>query len=463
MSLDSLIPLGAEKLAQVILDEAEANPAFRKRVTAALAGTKGPEAVAKLIDRRLAALERARAMVGWEKERAFAEDLGATVTTIIKELAPLSPVHAVQRLLRFVDTHGSVFERIDDSGGRIQDVYWRAAEAIPDLVGTLPATELARLPDRLRTSLDKDTHGLARHVAVAVAPRLPESVLAAWDDALSARPQGEDAGTEVLEVRQAIADARGDLDGFLALEVLRPDWRQNSLQAAERLLAANRLDEALLWVRRERKGGMAFATAADMADGRINRVHDLERVQLEAKILEAMKNRPAAQALRWAAFETTLNAGILRDYIRKLDDFIEYEEQERAFAVAAASPHLCSALAFFIAWPRLDRAAQLVLDKRTLWEGRHYTPLGEAAAVLEEGFPLAATVLYRTLLNDILARAKSPAYGHGARYLASLGELAGFVPDVAGVEDHAAYLLGLRKAHGRKVGFWSLVDGKTRA
>ncbi|HXP95696.1 MAG TPA: hypothetical protein VN809_03220 [Telmatospirillum sp.] len=65
-SLDALILLGAEKLAQVILDEAEINSSFRKRVTAALASTKGPDAVAKLIDRRLAALERARAMIAGE-------------------------------------------------------------------------------------------------------------------------------------------------------------------------------------------------------------------------------------------------------------------------------------------------------------------------------------------------------------------------------------------------------------
>ncbi|MDR3439682.1 DUF6880 family protein [Telmatospirillum sp.] len=458
-SLDALILLGAEKLAQVILDEAETNPSFRKRVTAALVSTKGPDAVAKLIDRRLAALERARAMVAWEKERAFAEDLGATVETITKELGPLSPVHAVQRLLRFVDSHGSVFDRIDDSNGRIQDVYWQASEAIPDFVGKLPPEELARLPERLQVSLGKDTHGLAPRIGIAVAPLLPETVLAAWDAML----QKHDDAAGFVEIRQAIADARGDLDEFLALEVRRPEWRQEPLKAAERLLAANRLDEALLWVRREKKGGVAFATESDIADGRINRVHDLERVRLEARILEAMKDRPAAQALRWAAFEATLDADILRDYIRKLDDFIEDEEQDRAFAVAAASPHPYTALAFFIAWPRLDLASKLVLEKREFWDGRHYGALGDSAAALEEDFPLAATVLYRVLLNAILARAKSPAYGHGARYLAKLGELGERIPEDSGLENHATYFLGLKKAHGRKVGFWSIVDGKNRA
>ncbi|HEX9449505.1 MAG TPA: hypothetical protein VF920_16080, partial [Dongiaceae bacterium] len=448
LSLDTLIALGAEKLAQVILDEAADNAAFRKRVNAALASTKGPEAVAKLIDRRLAALERAQAMVDWEKERAFAADLGATVETIVKELAPLSPIHACQRLLRFIDTHCSVFDRIDDSNGRIQDVYWRAVEAIPGIARHLPPAELARMPERLAISLAKDTHGLARDVAIAMAPLLPQSVLALWDKMLAT---GESVGRQ--DIRQAIADARGDIDGFLALEASLPDWQQDPLRAASRLLAANRLDEALFWVRRERKGGLGFARQSDLADGRINRVHDLDRVQLEAQILEEKKDRPAAQALRWSAFETTLNVDILRDYISKLEDFQEFDEMDRAFAVVAASPLTYTALVFFIAWPRIDLAAKLVLEKRALWDGRHYDTLGEAAAILDGDYPLAATVLYRALLKDILDRGKSPAYGYGARYLARLGELAQHISEYSDLEDHATYLLGIKKAHGRKAGF----------
>lgn len=459
LSQESLATLGTGKLAQIILDETEDNAPFRKRVNAALAGNKGAPAVAALIDRRLAALEKARAMVGWEKERAFAADLDATVETIIKELAPLDAASAFQRVLRFIDTHCTVFERIDDSGGRIQDVYWRATESAPELIEKLPPSERARVPDRLMVSLGKDTHGLAGRIAVSVVPLLPESVLSVWDGVLKSRDEDDDT---LVALRQAIAEVRGDLDGYIALEERRAEWRRNPLSVAAKLLEAKRLDEALAWVRRERKGGIAYATTADLADGRINRAHDSDRVALEAHILEAMNDRPAAQSLRWAAFEATLHAASLRDYLRKLEDFIEYEEQERAFAFAETFRHPYVALSFFIEWPRLDRAAKLVLGKRDQWDGRHYDVLGEAAAALEEKHPLAATVLYRALLDDILARAKSPAYGHGARHLAKLEALASGIDDWQGMDNHVTYTLGLRKTHGRKAGFWGLVEGSVR-
>jgi hypothetical protein len=229
VSLETLIPLGVERLARIVLDEAETNPSFRKRVTAALASIKGPDAVAKLIDRRLAALEGARAMIAWEKERAFAEDLRATVDTIAKELAPLSAVDAVQRLLRFIDTSGGVFERIDDSSGRIQDIYDDAAALIPDFVANLPPGEQAWVAEKLLVSLPKNGWGVAHDIAIGLAPVLPEAALAAWDKAL----RGNDSAG-FLQIRQAIADARGDVDGFLALEALRPERSQNPVRAVSR-------------------------------------------------------------------------------------------------------------------------------------------------------------------------------------------------------------------------------------
>jgi hypothetical protein len=166
--------------------------------------------------------------------------------------------------------------------------------------------------------------------------------------------------------------------------------------------------------------------------------NDLDRVRLEARILEALQDRPAAQSVRWAAFETTLDPGILRDYIAKLDDFLEFDELDKAFAAAAANSNAYGALAFFVAWPRRDLAAKRVLDKRTLWEGRHSGCHGA----------------HRALLNDILARAKSLACGHSARYLARLAGLAPSIQDYADLENHTTYVwvsgwrMGERPASG---------------
>jgi Family of unknown function (DUF6880) len=108
----------------------------------------------------------------------------------------------------------------------------------------------------------------------------------------------------------------------------------------------------------------------------------------------------------------------------------------------------------------LDLAAKLVLDHRETWDGRHYGALVPAAQALEEAHPAAATVLYRALIDDILMRARSLAYGHAARYLARLEALADRIDRSPDLPDHAAYRANLERAHGRKTGFWSLVHGR---
>jgi len=72
---------------------------------------------------------------------------------------------------------------------------------------------------------------------------------------------------------------------------------------------------------------------------------------------------------------------------------------------------------------------------------------------------LAATMVYRALLESILARAVSKYYTHGVRYLRKLDQLAAKVEDWRGHPNHAAYMAQLKEDHGRKRSFWSRYEG----
>jgi hypothetical protein len=150
-------------------------------VSAALAADKGPDAVAAIIDRRLAALARARGFVDWEDSKTFAGDLSSTVRTIVEELGKADPDAAIDRLVRFLGTDESVFERIDDSSGRIQDVYYDAAEAIAGLIPAITPKRKASLPDRLHRLVADDDYGFTLRLFEAVLPLLPEAAVEAWD------------------------------------------------------------------------------------------------------------------------------------------------------------------------------------------------------------------------------------------------------------------------------------------
>ncbi len=340
----------------------------------------------------------------------------------------------------------------------------------------MPEADRADLPDQIMAALADEDHGYLPGVVEAVASNLPSGVLVAWDASLEALqtsfaarpPQPNDwarkaNASKLIACRQALADARGDLDGFVALELLKHPNLQNSFDLAERLLTAGRATEALDWVRRVGNRKIGYMTLADVADGlAVRDPMTCRRVSLEARIVEALGDRAAAQELRWSSFVETLDVAMLREHIAHLSDFEEFDVLDRAFDHVSNASAAHRALTFFIAWPNLDRAARLVVERRSIWEGRNYDVLAPAAEMLESTSPAAATILYRALLNDILSRAKSVAYGHGARYLARLNELAtaSDAASISEMENHATFRAGLAKAHGRKTGFWAQVRGK---
>ncbi|HMQ40185.1 MAG TPA: hypothetical protein PKC09_02830 [Paracoccus sp. (in: a-proteobacteria)] len=467
---DKLKDLGADKLAQLVLDEAERNAGFRRQVKAALVGKNGPEAIAKLIDRRLSGLARAKSFIEWDKARAFAEDLRSLINTITSELGPAAPALATDRLLRFIATHEQVFERVDDSSGRVQDVYHQAIQATGDLARSLTAPEADLLPEKIMTALGESTHGYLADVTEAVAAHLPPDSLARWDNDLKdaiAERQARDAArksddwfysvtSQWAAMRQTLASARGDLDLLIALELKKKPHMQDTLGIAAQLLESRRSAEALEWVRKP--GRRTFGEADDGLSP--------ERVSLEARILDATGDSSTAQALRWRCFEARLPADILREHLKQLPDFedIEAEERAHAFALEKAEPEL--ALQFFLDWPRLDLAAKLITTHPHRWDGGDWHILPKVAGLLEHEHPLASTILYRALLDDILDRARSKAYGHGAKYLGKLGLLAGEADPIrpSGMVDHATYLARLKTAHPRKSGFWARVgDGEPKA
>ena len=463
LSTDALAALGAEKLARLVMAQAERDDGARRQAEVALAGAAGPKAVARLIDRRLAGLEHQRRFVDWNETRAFAADLDGIADAIQGELAPLDPAMAMDRLLRFIATHEGMFERTDDSSGHVQDVYHCAIATAGETAQRLPADEAVLLPGRIMDALGESAHGYLVQVTEAVAPHLPGEALAMWDaelDAAIAARTAEEAQrppegwrssmtSQWSEMRQILARARGDLDLLVALEEAKPPHAQDMLGLAARLLEAGRAAEALDWARRP-EGRLGPAARDPLAPA---------RVALESRILDALGEGTEAQALRWRCFEAHLNADVLREHLKRLPDFEDMEAEERALALAAGHANADAALRLLLGWPRHDLAADLVVARRDHWSGRDWHTLPQVADELRHEHPLAATILYRALLDDILARARSKAYGHGARYLAALTELAPLADPLCpeGLPDHADYVAGLERDHGRKTGFWGRV------
>jgi hypothetical protein len=456
---DALAALGAETLADLLIAHAATDPTLRKKLGMLLAGTEGPGKLAAEIDKRIKTIGRSRSFVDWEKRKPLVQELDHLRVTMASRLARQDAARAIELLWDFIGIADAVMARVGDGIGAVEDVFGAAMADLGRLSAVQPPGDGKALARRVLAYCERDGFGandaLIRHMSEALGSGGRAEIRRVTEGALKAAPRSSgpqdwraDAQRRHLAFRLTLlADLERDTDAFIAAIRAGGMESTHALEVAERLIAASRPAEALDWLDKPRR-----------------RVEDDDGTDTDLRIaaLEALGRKDEAQDVRWRHFECFLSAEHLRAYLKRLPDFEDFEAEQKALDVAAAHKQAARGLAFFIEWRALDRADRLVRDRLTALDGRLYEVLRPAAEALEEKFPEAANLLYRRLIESVLERGSSKQYQYAARDLLSCARLAPHLPVPGSIESHAAFVARLQKAHGRKYGFWGLIEPKGR-
>lgn len=472
---ENLEALGAERLAELLMELGAGDTAVKRRLRMELAGAGRPGELAKEIRNRLISIGRSRSFIDTRGVRAIAGDLETHRRAIAEEVAKSDPTEALELLWRLMALARPIFERSDDGSGRIIDVFHVVCENIGP-TAVLAKVDPIGFADRVYDALVLNDYGQYDGLIGIAAPALGPSGLAHLKRRMIElsnqpvkRPADKDRRAvgwasrgpiyedEIAErsrqsaVRQAlkdIADAQGDVDAFI--DQYDESTRRVPKIAAEigrRLLAAGRPEEAL--------------TVIDAAEHRNSGRWDWPDFEWEdARIdaLEALGRTDDSQKVRWACFERSLSATHLREYLKRLPDFDDVAAEAKALDCAESFRNLTQALFFLVAWPALDRAANLVIRRAAELDGDRYEILPRVADALSAKHPLAATLALRALIDFSLTRSRSSRYKHAARHLLACAGLAKGMKDFGAVETHDAYEARLRREHRKKTSFWSLVS-----
>lgn len=468
----NLEALGAKRLAELLMELAENDAMVSRRLRLELVAAEAPESVGAEVRKRLAQIVRARSFVDWRKIRDLAADLETLRRTIVDRVAKIDAVEALELMWRFMDLAESVQERCDDSNGEVGDVFRTACHDL-GLLAQRAKPDPIVLSDRVFAALNVNGYGqyddLIEALALALGnkgldhlktrfielsktpvekPPPDKRNVIGWGTGGPMYEDEVDAHRSESTIRlalQEIADAQGDVDAFIAQ--YDEKTRKVPMIAAEiarRLLAADRAAEAL--------------QAVEAAEHRRNEWSDFEWEDVRIDTLEALGRNDEAQSARWSCFERALSAEHLRAYLKRLPDFDDFEAEQRALDRVERHKSILQALAFLISWPAVERAARLVVGRASELDGDHYEILSPAADALVGKYPLATTLVLRTMIDFTLTKARSSRYRHAARHLIECASLASSIADFGAFETHDAYAARLKAEHGRKSGFWSLIS-----
>ncbi len=467
LNVKNLEFLGAARLAELLMEISEGDAFAKRRLRLEIAGTQSVEDVAHEIRKRLNTIKRARSFIDWEKIRTFSKDLEAQRLAIIEQVGKKEPELALELLWQFMEISNFVFERSDDSNGIISNIFHEACDDIGKLA-EVTKPEAKALADRVFDSLSKNSYGQYDYLIETLAPALGKKglehlkscMIGLSNTPIEKPPKNErkvigwGSGGEVYEdeiegrqrestVRMAllqIADAQGDVDSFIAqYDEKTRKVPQIATEIAQRLLAAERAAEAL-----------AVIDAAEHRRGWI----PCEWKQIRLDVLDSLERKGEAQKFRWACFESDLDSSHLKDYLKALPDFEDFEAEEKALDYAHSFSNAHEALRFLVSWPSLERAASLVITQADKIDGNFYELLSPAADALEAKHPLAATLVRRAMIDFSLDNQRSTRYRHAARHLLECESLAASIRDFGSFETHDDYKSRLKEKHGRKSSFW---------
>jgi hypothetical protein len=372
LSADSLERLGAARLAQLVLELSAGSAVIKRRLKIELSG---PDGAGRGIAKRLATIGKSKSYIDWRKVRVVHSELMDQRAAIMTLVAPSDPGAALELMWQFMGLATPLLDRTFDMNGTLVALFVETLPMLAELVTAarpMPGVLAAQIRDCLLLGGSGTYEGLITLMAPMLGKeglvKLTELFLAALDDQAAT---GEHDGHKSLcqAALRDIADAQGDIDAFIA--TFAPTLRQTcavSAQIGQRLLKAGRAGEALAYL---------DASAADGAKG-----HPLWE-SVRADTLEALDRKQEAQAFRLACFERSLNADLLRAYIKRLPDFDDEEALDRALLYAQDFPNLTKALSFLIAWPALRHAnARIIKDARKL-DGNDYEWLTDLAKTLD--------------------------------------------------------------------------------
>ena len=472
LNAKNLEALGAARLAEIMIEVTEGDAEAKRHLRLELAGAHSSGAAASEIRKRLSTIARSSSFVEWDKIKKLIKDLELQRRAIIKQVAADDPAEAMELMWRFLELANSVFGRSDDGSGKLIYVFHTAVDDLGELAVAANA-DPEELADQVFNALIKNDYGqydyLIRSMTTPLGDKglnhLKKRIALLSDEPVpkpdqsdreivSWGPGGPGYADEYAEQRrestvnlalQEIADAQGDVDGFIAQKSATA--RTVPAVAAEiagRLLAAGRLEEA--WA------------AVEAVDKDRQRWIPFEWENMKIQVLDALGREEEAKQFQWSCFERSLNASHLRSYLKRLPDFDDMEAEEIALQHALQYSSVHQSLGFLMAWPSLDMAAELVLTRSVELDGTHYEILTHAADELMAKHPLASTVLRRELIDFALEKARSKRYKYAAGHLLDCETLSKSIEDYGSFETHKVYQRRLMSDHSRKSMFWELVE-----
>lgn len=436
-----LIDLGKETLAEALLELASRNNAADDLVERLIAT---PLENIQRFKTKLAAIKRSRRFIRWGEAAGFARELQGLLHEL--EFSVSDPEQGAELVAAFYETDKGTLGNCDDSSGHVGDVYrYEAKELFIGYARRCPDKE--RLVNLVLKLNRDDDYGVRDALIDCATDYLPKSSICTLINRLQEAADKEKDEYENrcrLHLIESLARQIGDA----------PLFERTRIAAWGKLSTAACVDIAGVYLETG-DARTALSWLEKICADDTFQAHERDRLLLEilAQLGESQKQADVA----WRMFRRHR----CKDSLEALLSVIGEEQRECVISeevklILTNQSLSLSDAAFLVDMGRIEEAEHYLLERPEQLNGDLYGTLLPLAEAMEtRARDLAATVVYRALLDSILRRGQTKTYPHGVRYLKKLDRLATSISDWRGHGAHDVYLQQLRQNHGRKSSFWT--------
>ena len=461
--INKLAQLDKSELIEFIVKLHSDSPELQQKIELFASKESADEQI-KLLKKRIQSVKRGTRLIDYRHTRSFCSELHDIADSIAELVSQNTQHKAVFELAdAFMQSHEKLYERADDSSGYIGDIFhesvdtWlTAAKQLRLVQQTIKPTKTTiNWQDEVLQRFNNNGYSvwdyLLENTAVLLSTSELENLAIHFENtarnALKNPPENDRFGYTALRAQIGLKGVGQALNNPELIEkgTLLGSPEPNELQKqslAEMLLNLGHAKRALTWLQ-----------------GSWPQRHGYEQQKLLDACYQALGDVSAQLELRRQQYQQLPN----HHNLTALLEISSEDEREiltrQAVAKAQTIDYFSIRVGSLIELQASDIAADQVINNTGELPRVGYYALPEwAKHFAKNAQPLAASLCYRSLIDDILQSARSKAYHYAATYLEKLFILA---PKIAGYQNHihhSEYVEQLKTQHKRKSAFWARVS-----
>lgn len=437
-----LLAANHEKLVDILLSLHDSNPDTAKQLDIIFAGLDDdPKKIVSMIKKEIASLKRSSRFVDYYESDALAGRLNDLRLRIVHDLVAKSSKIAFEMMLDFLDLHENTLNRVDDSNGTVSGVFFAACHDLGSIAGHMNPPNNQEFLEIIFAKFMDNGYGVYEDIIHHFKGILKNQDFD-WLKEKLKHVKDDKKNFTIKYGLKSIADCRNDVDEYIAACGFRDGiCAHDHLEIAKRLIQHWRPKEAIHWL--------------DQMKIPADHGWQEDKKDLKIQALELDGNYEQAQKERLSWFYATLSPKIYGEILKNAK--ADFKENFRLDAVKKAfqfpEPH--DALNFLVQIQEFEEAAKFVHARFNELHGRQYYILRPAADVLQKTDPIAATLLYRKMIEPVLDEAKSGYYNYAAKDLVACGVLSSNITSWGALQHHDEYFKVIEVKHKRKLKFWS--------